>query len=432
MARNVVVLGAQWGDEGKGKIVDRLTGEVAAVVRFQGGHNAGHTLVLNGRTTVLHLVPSGILNPDVHCLIGNGVVLSPAALIDELDTLQANGVNAWERVWVSPACPLLLSYHQRLDRSREARRGDQAIGTTGRGIGPAYEDKAARRGVRAGDLRDPAALFEGLGETLEYHSFVLEHYLNEPPIDPAAFREELDAASERLVPRLGDVAGMLHGLQDAGRPILFEGAQGALLDVDHGTYPFVTSSNTTAGSVCTGSGVGPGAVGAVLGITKAYTTRVGAGPFPTELFDGIGRHLADRGHEYGATTGRPRRCGWLDLVALRRAVRVNGISALAITKLDVLDGLTELRVAVDYDSPTAAPEWAPFYGETSAACTPRFETLPGWGEARTFGLTAFSELPKAAQDYLGFIEFFTGVPITLISTGPERDQTIVRHDPFQD
>jgi adenylosuccinate synthase len=355
MSRNVVVLGTQWGDEGKGKIVDLLTDRADAVVRFQGGHNAGHTLVCDGVKTVLHLIPSGILRADVQCLIGNGVVLAPDALISEIEELEARGVPVRERLQLSPACPLILPYHVALDLAREQRRGAGKIGTTGRGIGPAYEDKVARRGVRLGDLQDPARFERKLREVMDYHNFQLREYYAAQALDVDAVIAQTLAHGEQLLPMMHDVTARLHQMRADSRSILFEGAQGSLLDIDHGTYPFVTSSNTTAGGTATGSGFGPLYLDYVLGITKAYTTRVGSGPFPTELFDATGEHLATRGHEFGATTGRARRCGWFDAVALRNAVNINSVSGLCLTKLDVLDGLEEIRVCVGYADAAGNP-----------------------------------------------------------------------------
>lgn len=430
MGRNVVVIGTQWGDEGKGKIVDLLTERAAAVVRFQGGHNAGHTLVIDGEKTVLHLIPSGILRHDVQCFIGNGVVLEPHALMREVIGLEEKGVPVRKRLHISPACPLILPYHVQLDLAREKARGSQKIGTTGRGIGPAYEDKAARRGVRLGDLFYWQAFAAKLSEVMEYHNFMLEKYYKTQPVDFAETLDQCASVAEQIQPMVRDIVPMLHGLREAGEPILFEGAQGALLDVDLGTYPFVTSSNTTAGGTAVGSGFGPRYLDYVLGITKAYSTRVGSGPFPTELFDGTGKRLAERGHEFGSTTGRPRRCGWFDAVALRQAVQINSISGLCLTKLDVLDGLEEIKICTGYeqsDGETGAPRFA---SEYYAEIRPIYRSVPGWQES-TFGIRQHAELPPNARAYLDIIEETVGAPIDIISTGPDREETIVLKDPFQ-
>ncbi|GHC19697.1 adenylosuccinate synthase [Aidingimonas halophila] len=429
MGKNVVVLGTQWGDEGKGKVVDLLTESAAAVVRFQGGHNAGHTLVIDGEKTVLHLIPSGILRSDKTCVIGNGVVLSPEALIAEIKELEAKGVPVRERLRLSPACPLILPYHVRLDQARERARGIAKIGTTGRGIGPAYEDKVARRGLRLGDLLHRERFASKLGEVLDYHNFVLQHYHGEAPVD---FQEVLDEAMEmadELRPMVSDTVSLVHEIRKAGENILFEGAQGSLLDIDHGTYPYVTSSNTTAGGTATGSGVGPLYLDYVLGITKAYTTRVGSGPFPTELFDEFGRHLAERGHEFGATTGRARRCGWFDAVALRHAVQINSVSGLCLTKLDVLDGLENIRVCVGYRSKDGEVLDAPVDSEGYEAIEPVYQDLPGWSGS-TLGAKRIDDLPANARSYISFLEEQTGTSIDIISTGPDRVETILLRDPF--
>ncbi|MDX1496178.1 MAG: adenylosuccinate synthase [Salinisphaeraceae bacterium] len=430
MGRNVVVIGSQWGDEGKGKIVDLLTDRCAAVVRFQGGHNAGHTLVINGEKTVLHLIPSGILRDDVQCLIGNGVVLSPDALLEEMAELEARGVPVKERLRISPACPLILPYHVRLDVAREKARGAAKIGTTGRGIGPAYEDKVSRRGLRVDDLFHRERLAAKLGEVLDYHNFVLQNYFSEEPVDFQATLEQALEHAEILRPLTTDVTETLRNVRDAGESILFEGAQGALLDIDHGTYPFVTSSNTTAGGAATGTGVGPGYMDYVLGIVKAYTTRVGSGPFPTELFDEMGEHLASKGHEFGATTGRARRCGWFDAVALRRSVFINSMSGLCITKLDVLDGLDTIRICVGYNVDGKRLDMPPTGAEALEACEPIYEDMPGWKES-TVGVRSYEELPQNARDYLQRIAEITEVSIDIISTGPDRADTIVLKHPLQ-
>ncbi|GAB5415132.1 MAG: adenylosuccinate synthase [Congregibacter sp.] len=429
MSRNVVVLGTQWGDEGKGKIVDLLTDRVDAVVRFQGGHNAGHTLVCDGEKTVLHLIPSGILRDGVRCIIGNGVVLSPEALLKEIAELEARDVPVRERLLLSPACPLILPYHVALDVARETRRGADKIGTTGRGIGPAYEDKVARRGLRLGDLASPARFERKLREVVEYHNFQLREYYRADEVDVEEVLTSSLEMGEQLMPMMADVTAMLHDLRNQSRSILFEGAQGSLLDIDHGTYPFVTSSNTTAGGTATGSGFGPLYLDYVLGITKAYTTRVGSGPFPTELFDATGKHLATRGHEFGATTGRARRCGWFDAVALRNAVNINSVSGLCLTKLDVLDGLDEIQVCVAYENANGDSVPTPMDAEDYEGLVPVYETVPGWSES-TVGAKSVDALPKAARDYISFIETSVGAPIDIISTGPDRVETIVLHDPF--
>ncbi|MEM7692538.1 MAG: adenylosuccinate synthase [Pseudomonadota bacterium] len=428
MSRNVVVLGTQWGDEGKGKIVDLLTERADAVARFQGGHNAGHTLVCDGQKTVLHLIPSGILRSDVLCLIGNGVVLAPDALLEEILQLEERQVPVRDRLRLSPACPLILPYHVALDQAREKRRGDAKIGTTGRGIGPAYEDKVARRGLRLGDLQCADRFEKKLNEVLEYHNFQLEHY-KAPKIDASEVLETSLKHGEQLMPMMADVTAMLHQLRGESKNILFEGAQGSLLDIDHGTYPFVTSSNTTAGGTATGSGFGPLYLDYVLGITKAYTTRVGSGPFPTELFDETGEHLATRGHEFGATTGRPRRCGWFDAVALRNAVNINSVSGLCLTKLDVLDGLEAIQLCVGYENAEGKAVLNPVDSEDYEGLVPVYETVPGWQES-TVGAKSLDELPKAAREYISLIETVVGAPIDIISTGPDRVETIVLYDPF--
>ncbi len=429
MGKNVVVVGTQWGDEGKGKVVDLLTERAQVVVRFQGGHNAGHTLVIDGEKTVLHLIPSGILRDGVRCLIGNGVVVAPGALVEEIDMLEARGIPVAERLRISASAPLILPVHVALDQARERARGNDAIGTTGRGIGPAYEDKVSRRGLRVGELLDAEAFAERLRGLLEYHNFALEHYFKADPVDFQATLDEALAHGERLRPMIEDTTELLYAELDAGHNLLFEGAQGMMLDIDHGTYPFVTSSNTTSGGAACGTGIGPRALDYVLGIVKAYATRVGGGPFPTELFDDVGKHLAEVGHEFGATTGRARRCGWLDMVALRRAVRVNSVSGLCMTKLDVLDGLETVKVCTAYrvggEETTALPAGA----EALAICEPVYEELPGWSGS-TAGITAFEQLPEAARSYLKRIEELAGVPVDIISTGPDRDETIILRHPY--
>ena len=429
MSKNVVVLGTQWGDEGKGKIVDLLTEQASAVIRFQGGHNAGHTLVIGGEKTVLHVIPSGILRDDVECLIGNGVVLSPPALITEIEALEARGVPVRDRLKISAACPLILPYHVALDKAREVRRGDQKIGTTGRGIGPAYEDKVARRGLRLGDLRDPKRFGETLGEVLDYHNHALVHYYHQPALAFDAVLEQALSEGEQLLPMMADVTTLLHDYRKTNAKLLFEGAQGSLLDIDHGTYPYVTSSNTTAGGTATGSGFGPLYLDYVLGITKAYTTRVGSGPFPTELFDDVGARLAERGHEFGATTGRPRRCGWFDAASLRTAVNINSVSGLCLTKLDVLDGLDEISICVGYTDASGAPAPQPVDSYDYDQLQPVYETMPGWSES-TVGVRSVDDLPENARRYIERIEALVEAPIDIISTGPDREETIVLRNPF--
>jgi adenylosuccinate synthase len=429
MGQSVVVLGAQWGDEGKGKIVDLLTERAGAVARFQGGHNAGHTLVIGGKKTVLHLIPSGILRPETLCLIGNGVVLSPAALRKEIEQLEGEGVEVRSRLKISPATPLIMPYHIALDQAREKAAGGQAIGTTGRGIGPAYEDKVARRGVRVADLSYPNELADKLRGVIDYHNFVLTQYLGVAAVDYQAVLDEALAFGEYVEPMKTDVAGLLHQLRADGKRILFEGAQGSLLDIDHGTYPYVTSSNTTIGSALAGTGVGADSIDYVLGIAKAYATRVGGGPFPTELDDEVGEDIRKRGQEFGATTGRPRRCGWIDLVALKRAVMINGISGLCITKLDVLDGLPSLKMCIAYRYRGKETEYAPLDAAGWNECEPVYLEFPGWNES-THGVTEFARLPPAARAYLRSLEELVGCPLAMVSTGPERDANIVLQDPY--
>ena len=430
MGKNVVVVGTQWGDEGKGKIVDLLTDRAAAVVRFQGGHNAGHTLVIDGEKTVLHLIPSGILREGVSCLIGNGVVLSLDALVTESSALIDSGVPVFERLKISPNCPLILPSHAALDLAREKARGAGAIGTTGRGIGPAYEDKVSRRALKLADLLVAEKFAAKLAEVLDYHNFLLQAYYAAEPVD---FNESLDAAmaaAEVVVPVIADVTQILSKLTDSGESILFEGAQGTFLDIDHGTYPFVTSSNTVAAAASTGTGIGPLDLDYVLGIVKAYTTRVGAGPFPTELFDDAGKHLARAGDEFGATTGRPRRCGWIDAVALRRSIVNSSVSGLCVTKLDVLDELESIQICVGYEIDGESITGVPVVAEQFAECVPVYEEVPGWC-ASTLGATLFEELPANAQSYLTRIEEFAGVPVDIISTGADREETIIRQHPFE-
>ncbi|MDD7805715.1 MAG: adenylosuccinate synthase [Endozoicomonas sp. (ex Botrylloides leachii)] len=430
MSKTVVVLGTQWGDEGKGKIVDLLTEQAKAVARYQGGHNAGHTLVINGETTVLHLIPSGILRDGVICYIGNGVVLSPEALLEEIVQLEATGVPVRERLKLSPSCPLILPYHIALDNARELARGKGKIGTTGRGIGPAYEDKVARRGLRLADLFYPERFAHKLKEVMAYHNFVLSHYYKAETVDYDQVLNDALAMGKQLEPLVERVTDRLHEHHKKGDHILFEGAQGSLLDIDHGTFPFVTSSNTTAGGVSTGSGFGPLYLDYVLGITKAYTTRVGAGPFPTELNCKVGQHLAKKGHEFGATTGRPRRCGWFDAVALRQAIQINSISGLCLTKLDVLDGLETINICIGYKNLQGELITTPVDVEEYETIEPVYETVPGWSES-TVGAKSFDVLPDNAKAYIKKLEVVTGAPIHIISTGPDRMETIILEQPFQ-
>ncbi len=429
MGKNVVVIGTQWGDEGKGKIVDLLTDKAAAVARFQGGHNAGHTLVISGKKTVLHLIPSGILRDGVSCLIGNGVVLSLDALIEEASALIESGVPVYNRLKISPGCPLILRSHVALDLAREKARGALAIGTTGRGIGPAYEDKIARRALRVSDLFVREKFAARLGEVLDYHNFLLKNYFRTSPVDFNQTLDESLAAAEIVGPITADVTQILKDLMDSDQGILFEGAQGTFLDIDHGTYPFVTSSNTVAAAASTGTGVGPRNLDYILGIVKAYTTRVGAGPFPTELFDDTGAHLGSVGAEFGATTGRPRRCGWFDAVALRRSIINSSVSGLCVTKLDVLDGIETVRICVGYEIDGERINGLPVVIDRFADCRPVYEDIPGWSES-TVGLTDYDELPKNAKNYLARIEELVETPIDIISTGPDREQTIVKRHPF--
>ncbi|MEZ5529657.1 MAG: adenylosuccinate synthase [Porticoccaceae bacterium] len=429
MGKNVVVLGTQWGDEGKGKIVDLLTDQASVVARFQGGHNAGHTLVIEGKKTVLHLIPSGILRDNVTCLIGNGVVLSPQALLEEIAELEDKGVPVRERLRLSPACPLILPVHIALDQARERARGNAKIGTTGRGIGPAYEDKVARRGLRLGDMFDREQFAMKLKELMDYHNFMLTNFYQEAPV---SYEETLALSAkwaDELQPMVADVTGLLHGAREHGQNIMFEGAQGSLLDIDHGTYPFVTSSNTTAGGTATGSGFGPLYLDYVLGITKAYTTRVGSGPFPTELFDAIGKHLGEKGHEFGATTGRERRCGWFDAMALQQAIRINSVSGLCLTKLDVLDGLDTIKLCVGYRDAEGNDVGTPYHADDYEKLVPVYEEMPGWQES-TIGAKSIDELPANARAYIARIEEILKTPVDIISTGPDRVETIVLRHPF--
>ncbi len=429
MAKNVVIIGTQWGDEGKGKIVDWLTESVAGVVRFQGGHNAGHTLVIGGRRQVLRLIPSGVLRPDVICYIGNGVVVSPTALLGEIDELLAGGRDVASRLRISGTCPLILPYHVAIDQAREARRADARIGTTGRGIGPAYEDKVARRALRVLDLLDPALFRERLADIMDLHNFVLERYLGAKPLDVDQVADETLALAPRVTPMIADVPTLLAESMARGENLLFEGAQGALLDVDHGTYPFVTSSNCLAGAASAGAGIGPQALHRVLGIVKAYTTRVGSGPFPTELSDDIGRGLAERGKEFGSVTGRPRRCGWFDAAALKRTIQLNGVDSLCLTKLDVLDGMPTVRICTAYELDGQRIDVLPFGADAVERCVPVYEDLPGWSES-TAGLTSYDQLPANARRYIERFAEVAGAPIDIVSTGPDRDETILIRHPF--
>ncbi len=430
MGKSIVILGTQWGDEGKGKIVDWLTAKTAAVVRFQGGHNAGHTLIIDGKKTVLRLIPSGILRKNVLCLIGNGVVLSLEALMGEIGELEAAGTPVMERLRISSACNLLLPYHVALDKAREADLGTQAIGTTGRGIGPAYEDKVARRGIRAMDLFHEETLVEKLKKLAEFHNFQLREYFHQAEIPFETVLDQLLPLGEKIKPIIGDVSALLGDLRRGGENIIFEGAQGSLLDVDLGTYPFVTSSNTTAGAAATGSGFGPLYFDAVLGITKAYVTRVGAGPFPTELTDEIGEKMAKRGHEFGSVTGRPRRCGWFDVIHMRRSIQINSLSDLVLTKLDVLDEFDTIRLCVGYRYNGEILKKPPFDQRLLSQYEPIYEDLPGW-KSSTHGITQLKDMPQNAKNYIQRIEELLELPIVMISTGPERDHTIILKDPFK-
>jgi len=430
MSKNIVVIGTQWGDEGKGKIVDWLAESARGVVRFQGGHNAGHTLWVNGKKTILRLIPSGIMHPSVTCYIGNGVVLSPEALLKEISELEAAGLDVRSRLKISEACPLILPYHVALDQAREARRGDAKIGTTGRGIGPAYEDKVARRALRVQDLFDPESFRAKVDEVLDLHNFVLTKYLGAQAISAQEVVDQAMALAPAVAPMVADVSSLLYMAQQAGENLLFEGAQGALLDVDHGTYPYVTSSNCVAGAAAAGAGVGPQSLNYVLGITKAYATRVGSGPFPTELLDETGMQLATVGKEFGSVTGRPRRCGWFDGAALKRSVRLNGISGLCITKLDVLDGLSVLKMGVGYELDGQLCDVLPYGAAAVARAKPILEEMPGWTQS-TVGITDFDKLPANAQRYLKRLSEVCGIPIDMVSTGPDRNETIMLRDPFK-
>ncbi len=428
MNQNVVVVGTQWGDEGKGKIVDLLTDQASAVVRFQGGHNAGHTLVMGNEKTVLHLIPSGILHGDVRCLIGNGVVFEPFAFMQEVELLESRGVSVRDRLTISPACPLIMPYHVQLDLAREEALGERKIGTTGRGIGPAYEDKIARRGIRIGDLFDWKKFQDKVREVLDFHNFVLTSYHQKPPVELSDILESFASVSDDLRPMVSDIVPVLQTLKGDNCRVLFEGAQGSLLDVDMGTYPYVTSSNTTAGGAALGSGVGPKDLDYILGIAKAYTTRVGEGPFPTELGDDTGELLAKRGHEFGATTGRPRRCGWFDAVAIKRAISLNSLSGLCLTKIDVLDGLEVIKICIDYQLDFDEGLFD-FSSDGMTVAKPVYLEFPGWQES-TKGVTEYSRLPEGARNYIRALEKEVGVPITIISTGPDRVETIILENPF--
>lgn len=430
MAKNVVVVGAQWGDEGKGKIVDWLTEKVDGVVRFNGGHNAGHTLVINGAKTILRLIPSGIMHPTSVCYLGNGVVFAPDAFFREIDELKSHGVDAEPRMRVSGNCPLIMPYHVALDHAREAALGKNKIGTTGRGIGPAYEDKVARRTLRVADMYDQDLFAERVRHVLDLHNFILKNYLKAEALDPQKVIDETLAYADRLAPMVCDVSAELNAAMSQGKQFLFEGAQGSMLDIDHGTYPFVTSSNTVAGSAAAGAGVGPHQLNYVLGITKAYCTRVGSGPFPTELHDATGEELRRKGNEFGAVTGRPRRCGWFDGAALRRAVQINGLTGLAVMKLDVFDGMDTVKLAVGYKVDGEPVDLMPYGADAAARCEPIYEEFPGWSES-TFGMTRWEQLPKSAQQYLQRLSEVAGCPIALVSTGPDRNQTILLRDPFE-
>lgn len=432
MAHNVVVLGTQWGDEGKGKIVDLLTDEADYVVRYQGGHNAGHTLVVDGKKQVLRLIPSGILRQNCTCVVGNGVVVSPEALLGEIRELEEKGVEVRSRMVISPACPLILPYHQAIDRAREAKLGKKAIGTTGRGIGPTYEDKAARRGLRVGDMFNMEDFAEKLATVMEYHNFCLTKYYNVEPISYEKVLEDCRNYAKEILPMVQDVTSLLAKAREAGKKIMFEGAQGTFLDIDQGTYPYVTSSNTVAGGVSTGSGFGPRNIEYVIGIVKAYTTRVGGGPFPTELLDETGEYLCTKGAEFGSVTGRRRRCGWFDGVAMRRSNQINSLSGLCLTKLDVLDGLDEVKLCVAYKKSNGEViDYSPLAADDYEGLEPVYETMPGWKES-TFGLKKFEDLPENAKNYIKRLEEISGVRVDVISTGPDREETIVLRHPFAD
>lgn len=429
MAKSVVVLGTQWGDEGKGKIVDLLTDQAAVAIRFQGGHNAGHTLVIDGKKTVLHLLPSGILRSNVACVIGNGVVLSLEALLNEIQGLESTGISVRARLKISGACPLILPSHIALDQARETKKGNEKLGTTGRGIGPAYEDKAARRGIRLASILNEKHFSGKLAELMEYHNFMLSNYLQVATVDYQQTLDQYLELAEQVQPMVADTIEILHKHRKAGDNLLFEGAQGSLLDIDHGTYPYVTSSNTTAGAAATGSGYGPLYLDYVLGITKAYTTRVGSGPFPTELFDDIGKHLAAVGHEKGATTGRDRRCGWFDACAIKLAMRINSVSGICLTKLDVLDGLETIKVCIGYAGVGDNTSGSLMDIENYKRLEPVYEELPGWHES-TVGAKSLDDLPQNARDYIQYLEKTVEAPVDIISTGPDREETIILRHPF--
>ncbi|VFP81772.1 adenylosuccinate synthase [Candidatus Erwinia haradaeae] len=430
MKKNIVVLGAQWGDEGKGKIVDILTERAKYVVRYQGGHNAGHTLVVNGKKTILHLIPSGILRHNVISIIGHGVVLSPFALLQEIKGLEEHGISVKNALFISEGCPLILDYHIALDMAREASRGLKAIGTTQRGIGPAYEDKVARRGLRVSDLFHKSTLSSKLQDAMEYHNFQLVNYYKVQAVDYHNVFDNLIATADTITNMVTDVTGMLESAQQRGDVIIFEGAQGALLDIDHGTYPYVTSSSTTLGGVTSGSGINPSYLDYSLGVIKAYSTRVGAGPFPTELFDQTGDFLCKQGNEFGATTGRRRRTGWLDAVAIRKAVQINALSSCCITKIDVLDNLPEVKICVGYRLPNGRQtKTTPLTTEDWERIEPIYETMPGW-KGPTFGAKYLESLPREAINYIQRVEEVTGVLIDMVSTGPDRNQTIIIRNPL--
>ena len=429
MGKNVVIIGTQWGDEGKGKLVDLLTDQVEAVVRFQGGHNAGHTLVIQGEKTVLHLIPSGILRENVLCMIGNGVVLSPNALMEEIEFLEKAGISVRNRLLISEACALILPVHVAIDQARERARGGKAIGTTGRGIGPAYEDKVGRRGLRAGDLLNTETFAEKLKELVEYHNFMLTNYYKADAVNYEQTLGEALRLGEQIKPMLADVSEELYKYQAQGKNLLFEGAQGAVLDIDHGTFPYVTSSSTTAGGAATGSGIGPLDLDYVLGITKAYSTRVGNGPFPSELDDENGDYLGTKGHEFGATTGRKRRTGWFDAVAMRKSAKLNSLSGICLTKLDVLDGLEKIGICTAYRLNGEVTETAPLGADQYEQCQAIIEEMPGWTQ-KTAGVIDYNELPDNAKAYIKRIEELVGVKVTIVSTGPDRDETIILEHPF--
>ena len=429
MGKNVVIIGTQWGDEGKGKLVDLLTDQVEAVVRFQGGHNAGHTLVIQGEKTVLHLIPSGILRENVLCMIGNGVVLSPNALMEEIEFLEKAGISVRNRLLISEACTLILPVHVAIDQARETARGGKAIGTTGRGIGPAYEDKVGRRGLRAGDLLNADTFAEKLKELVEYHNFMLTNYYKADAVNYEQTLGEALRLGEQIKPMLADVSEELYKYQAQGKNLLFEGAQGALLDIDHGTFPYVTSSSTTAGGAATGSGIGPLDLDYVFGITKAYSTRVGNGPFPSELDDENGDYLGTKGHEFGATTGRKRRTGWFDAVAMRKSAKLNSLSGICLTKLDVLDGLEKIGICTTYRLNGEVTETAPLGADQYEQCQAIIEEMPGWTQ-KTAGVIDYNELPDNAKAYIKRIEELVGVKVTIVSTGPDRDETIILEHPF--